>query len=72
MAYIILKDGEQATEEYIKDMVKANLARHKVPKYVGFIDSFPMTASGKIQKYKLRDMAIEELKLGDDESVGTT
>ena len=54
MAYIILKDGKTVTEDEIKEFVKNNMARHKVPAYVRFIDEYPMTASGKIQKYKLR------------------
>ncbi|HEX2986210.1 MAG TPA: AMP-binding protein [Caproiciproducens sp.] len=58
MACIILKDGENLTEEEVCDYVRANLARHKIPKYVKFMDHFPVTASGKIQKYKLREMAV--------------
>jgi len=65
MAVIKLKEGETMTEQEVKDLVKANLARHKVPSYVRFVDSFPTTASGKIQKYKLREEAIELLKLQD-------
>ncbi len=60
MACIILKDGMKLTEDEVKDFVSANLARHKVPKYVKFMDAFPVTASGKIKKYMLRDMAAEE------------
>lgn len=71
MAYIILKDGKTATEDEIKEFVKDNMARHKVPSYVRFIDEYPMTASGKIQKYKLREMAIEELKLHDEANIET-
>jgi fatty-acyl-CoA synthase len=41
------------------------MARYKAPKYVFFVDEYPMTASGKIQKYKLRETATEELGLGD-------
>lgn len=64
-AYIILKDDieEPPTEEDMIKFVKQGLSRFKTPKYVKFIDSYPMTASGKIQKYKLKAMAIEELKL---------
>ncbi|NLL97324.1 MAG: hypothetical protein GX227_09475 [Clostridiaceae bacterium] len=47
------------------------MARHKTPKYVKFTDSFPMTASGKIQKYKMRDAAIDEYNLLDDASIET-
>jgi len=62
-AYIILKDGEAVNEQNIKDFVAERMSRHKVPAYVIFTDSFPMTASGKIQKYKMRDHAMEVLKL---------
>lgn len=71
MAWIILKDGETATEQEIKDFVRSHMARHKTPKYVKFTDSFPMTASGKIQKYKMRDAAIDEYNLLDDASIET-
>ena len=71
MAWIILKEGETATEDEIKDFVRSNMARHKVPKYVKFTDSFPMTASGKIQKYKMREQAIEELNLKDAADIET-
>lgn len=43
------------------------MARHKVPKYVAFLDAFPMTASGKIQKFRLREWAVEEFQLDEDE-----
>lgn len=71
MAYIIVKENETLTEDEVRQFVLLNMARHKVPKYVKFIDSFPMTASGKIQKYKLREMAIEEYNLQDDASIET-
>ncbi|MDD2269791.1 MAG: AMP-binding protein [Eubacteriales bacterium] len=70
-AVIVLRDGEEMTEEEVKDAVRASMARHKVPKYVDFVDSFPMTASGKIQKYKMREAAIEKYKLGDASSIET-
>lgn len=71
MACVILKEGCTLTEEQVKAAVKANMARHKTPKYVGFTDSFPMTASGKIQKYKMREAAIAELGLQDDAAIET-
>lgn len=71
MAWIVLREGETATEDEIKDLVKSHMARHKTPKYVKFTDSFPMTASGKIQKFKMRDQAIEELNLKDDAAIET-
>ncbi len=71
MACIILKDGAVLTEDEVKEYVRSNMARHKTPKYVKFMDSFPMTASGKVQKYKLREMAIEELGLQDVATIET-
>ena len=71
MAWIILKEGETSTEQEMKDFVRSNMARHKTPSYVKFADSFPMTASGKIQKFKMREMAIEELNLKDEASIVT-
>lgn len=71
MACIILKDNQTMTEEEVKDFVQSHMARHKTPKYVRFMDSFPTTASGKIQKYKLREQAIEILKLQDAASIET-
>jgi len=47
------------------------MARHKVPKYVWFMEEFPMTASGKIKKFEIRDMAIEKFNLQDAASIET-
>jgi len=71
MAAIILKDNAKVTEEEVKDFVKNNMAKHKTPKYVKFVDSFPMTASGKIQKFKIRDLAIDEYNLAEDNAIET-
>ncbi len=71
MACIVLKSGESMTEQEVKDLVKSNMARHKVPSYVRFMDAFPVTASGKIQKFKLREQAIEILKLQEAAGIET-
>ena len=63
MACIILKDGETMTEEEIKGYIAANMARHKVPRYIDFVDKFPMNAAGKILKYKMREDAAKKLGL---------
>jgi len=65
MAAIILKKGETMTEEEVKAFCHDRIANYKIPKYVKFVDGYPMTASGKIQKFKLREMAIKELHLED-------
>lgn len=66
MACIILKKGETCTVEEMLDFIKASLARHKVPRYIEFVDSFPMNAAGKILKYKMREEAVEKLGLKKD------
>ena len=58
-AFIKKKAGSQLNEEDITDFCRGQIARFKIPKYIFFVDEFPMTASGKIQKYKLRKMALE-------------
>ena len=68
MACVVLKEGCALTEEELKDRVRAHMARHKVPKYVAFLDAFPMTASGKIQKFRLREWAVEQLGLESAEA----
>ena len=71
MACIILREGESATEEEIKDFCRASMAKHKTPRYVRFVTEFPMNAAGKILKYKMRDDAVEYLKLQEDASIVT-
>ena len=63
MACIILKEGETMTADEMKAYIAANMARHKVPRYVEFVKGFPMNAAGKILKYKMREDAIEKLGL---------
>ncbi len=65
MAAVILKQGMEMSEEEVRDFCKDRIANYKIPKYVKFVDGYPMTASGKIQKFKLREMAIKELHLED-------
>ncbi len=60
-AFIQRFAGSEITEGDVQEYTRARLARYKAPKYVFFVESYPMTASGKIQKYKLRDMAKEQL-----------
>ncbi|NKE07252.1 AMP-binding protein [Mesobacillus selenatarsenatis] len=62
MAWIILKDGEAATAEEIKEYCKGKISKHKIPRYIEFTDSYPMTASGKIQKFKLKEQALEAVE----------
>lgn len=60
-AFIILKDGETLDTGEVQDFCRGQISRHKIPKYVFFVKDYPVTGSGKIQKYKLREMSIELL-----------
>ena len=66
MACIILKEKGSVTEAEMTAYIKASMARHKVPRYISFVDSFPMNAAGKILKYKMRQDAAKELGLTGD------
>ena len=71
MACIVLKEGEEMTVEEMKQYIRDHMARHKVPRYIDFVDGFPMNAAGKILKYKMREQAIEKLKLQKAASIVT-
>ncbi|MBT2677922.1 AMP-binding protein [Bacillus sp. ISL-35] len=62
MAWIIMKEGEKATADEIKEYCKGKISKHKIPRYIEFTESYPMTASGKIQKFKLREQAMEAVE----------
>jgi len=63
MACIILKENEEMTVEEMRTYIAEHMARHKVPRYIEFVDKFPMNAAGKILKYKMREEAAERLGL---------
>ena len=65
MAWVRLRNGSATSVEELKAFCKAKLAYFKVPHYWKFVDSFPMTVTGKIQKFKMREISIEELGLQD-------
>ena len=71
MAVVILKEGQTMTEDELKQFVRDHMARHKTPRYVRFVDAFPTNAAGKILKYKMRQDAVELLKLQKANSIET-
>ena len=71
MACIVLKEGETSDEAEIKQFVLDHMAKHKVPRYVDFVDGFPMNAAGKILKYKMREAAVEKLNLQNASKIVT-
>ena len=70
-ACVILREGMTASDDELIDYVKNGLSRFKAPRYVLLMDEFPMTASGKIQKFKLRDLGVERLGLQAAASIET-
>ncbi len=67
-AWVKLRAGETATEEEFQEFCRQGLARYKVPRYVRFVTEFPQTVTGKIQKFKIREQMIADLKLDEQET----
>ena len=63
MAWVMLKPGESADAEEIREFCRGRIAHFKIPRYVKVTEEFPMTVTGKIQKFRMREMAVEELAL---------
>ena len=68
---IWLKENEQMTQEELHEYIVTHIAKHKTPRYIRFVDAFPMNAAGKILKYKMREEAVELLGLQADNSIIT-
>ena len=67
-AWIVVKPGQQMTEDELRAFCKGKIAHYKVPRYIRFVTSFPMTVTGKIQKFRIRDQMKDELGLEDAKS----
>jgi fatty-acyl-CoA synthase len=63
-AWVQLRPGAQASEQEIQEFCKTQIAHYKVPRYVRFVDAFPMTVTGKVQKFIMRERMMQELDLG--------
>ena len=63
MAWIQLHAGEEASEEEMREYCKEQIAHFKIPKYIWFVDDFPMTVTGKLQKFRMREIAMEKLQV---------
>jgi fatty-acyl-CoA synthase len=62
MAWILLQADETMNEEEVREYCEGKLAHFKIPKYIRFVDEFPMTVTGKLQKFRMREIALK----GDD------
>ena len=67
-AWIVLKQGQQVDAEAIRDFCKGKIAHYKVPRYIRFVDGFPMTITGKIQKFAMRDIMKAELNIAEQQT----
>ncbi|MEM1199442.1 MAG: AMP-binding protein [Pseudomonadota bacterium] len=64
-AWIVLSDGQEAGEEEIRAFCKGQIAHYKIPRYVRFVSEYPMTVTGKVQKFIMREQMVEELRLDE-------
>ena len=71
MAWVKLREGVVATPDEIRDFCRGQIAHFKIPRYVKFVDAFPMTVTGKVQKYLMRQQSIEDLSLHDAAAIQT-
>ena len=71
MAWVVARPDAKLTEEDVREFCRGKIAHYKIPRYVKLVDSFPMTVTGKVQKFKMRETAIEELGLGEAAAIAT-
>jgi len=67
-AWVVVRPGQALDEESIRAFCKGQIAHYKVPRYIRFVSEFPMTVTGKIQKFKIRDEMKQQLGLQEDKT----
>ena len=67
-AWVVLRQGEGATEDEIRDFCRGQIAHYKVPKYIQFVNELPMTVTGKVQKFVMREQMIQLMKIADQKT----
>jgi fatty-acyl-CoA synthase len=70
-AWVRLREGQHATEEEIRDFCRGQIATYKIPRYIRFSTEFPTTVTGKVQKYRMREISVAELGLATADAVRT-
>jgi fatty-acyl-CoA synthase len=71
MAWVVVRSGASLDAEAVREFCRGKIAHYKIPRYVKFVDSFPMTVTGKVQKFRMREIAVEELGLERAAAVAT-
>ena len=67
-AWIVVRTGEHLTAEEVQEFCRGQIAHYKIPKYIRFVDELPMTVTGKVQKFVMRERMIDELRLKEDKT----
>jgi fatty-acyl-CoA synthase len=67
-AWVIRRPGASVTEDELRDFCKGQIAHYKIPRYIRFVESFPMTVTGKVQKFRMRELMKDELKIDEDKT----
>ena len=70
-AWVRLREGQAATDDELRDFCRGQIATYKIPRYIRFTNEFPMTVTGKIQKFRMREISVEELGLQRADAVET-
>jgi fatty-acyl-CoA synthase len=70
-AWVKVKDSQQLTDQDVKEFCKGKIAHYKIPRYVMFVNDFPMSVSGKIQKFRMREESVRILGLHEEEKIET-
>ena len=70
-AWVRLRDGHEATEQELREFCRGQIATYKIPRYIRFTTEFPTTVTGKVQKFRMREISIAELGLISADAVET-
>jgi fatty-acyl-CoA synthase len=71
MAWVRVRPNAEVTADALEQFCSGRIAKYKIPAYWRFVDTFPMTVTGKVQKYRMREMAIAELRLEEAAAIAT-
>jgi fatty-acyl-CoA synthase len=63
-AWIVLREGAELSEDEVQEFCRGQIAHYKIPRYIRFVDGFPMTVTGKVKKFAMRERMVEELGAG--------
>ena len=71
MAWVVLRPGGEVGEDELREFCRGQIAHYKIPRYFKFVDGYPMTVTGKVQKFKMRELAVSELGLDRAATIAT-